>query len=98
APYLLSAVIAGEDGRISVLALNRHLTESMKLNVSLRGCDGRLNVANATELVSDDLSAVNTPQNPDRVAPRGLTRVTLTDGELRAELAPASWNVIELQG
>ncbi|MEO8882455.1 MAG: alpha-L-arabinofuranosidase C-terminal domain-containing protein, partial [Devosia sp.] len=98
APYLLSTVVASEDGScISVLALNRHLTERLGLTVSLRGFEGRWSVTNATELVSDDLMAVNTSQNPDRVAPRPLNRVTVKNDEVTADLAPASWNVIELR-
>ena len=50
----------------------------------------------ALQLGDPDLRAVNTRQNPDRVAPRPLTSVR-TDGErLEAVLAPASWNVIQL--
>jgi alpha-N-arabinofuranosidase len=48
------------------------------------------------QLGDPDLKAVNTKQNPDRVAPQPLASVR-TDGErLEAVLAPASWNVIRL--
>ena len=97
APYLLSTVVAGDDGQVSVLALNRHLSEPMTLTLSLRGFEQQLRVKRATELVSDDLMAVNTQQQPDRVVPQPLSRVRIGGSELTAELAPASWTVIELE-
>jgi alpha-N-arabinofuranosidase len=98
APYLLSTVVANEDdSRISILALNRHLGEAMNLRLSLRGFEGQWQVMEATELVSDDLMAVNTAAAPDRVAPRALGRVSVSGSDLTAELAPASWNVIVLE-
>ena len=98
APYLLSTVIlSDDDSHISVLALNRHLTEPMDLRLSLRGLPGDWRVVEATELVADDLLAVNTAQHPDRVTPQALNRVSVTDGDVLADLAPASWNVIVLE-
>jgi alpha-N-arabinofuranosidase len=69
----------------------------MDLTLTLRGFDSQWSVAGATELVSDDLMAVNSPQAPDRVAPRVLGTVSVTADVLSATLAPASWNVIELR-
>lgn len=98
APYLLSTVVANEeDTRVAVLALNRHLTESLDLKMSLRGFRGGWKIADATELVSDDLQAANTALNPDRLAPRALNNVAASGDEMSARLAPASWNVIVLQ-
>jgi alpha-N-arabinofuranosidase len=98
APYLLSTVLASDDdATISIMALNRHLTEPMDLNVSLRGFASHWQVSEASELVSDDLLAVNTMENPDRVTPRALGGTSIVDSQLVATLAPASWNVIVLQ-
>ena len=97
APYLLSSVIASEDdSRISILALNRHLSDGIELRLSLRGFSDGWRIAEATELVADDLMAVNDVTDPDRVVPRALDRVSVTDGAIVANLAAASWNVIVL--
>ncbi len=98
APYLMSTVVASDDGRtLSVLALNRHLTEAMDLTFSMRGFEGRWSVKDATELVADSLMATNTAQKPARVAPRGLSRVSPRGDGITADLHPASWNMIVLQ-
>ena len=98
APYLLSTVVASEgDNRLSLLALNRHLGEPMALRLSLRGFGGAWRIAAASELVADDLMAVNSAAQPDRVAPRALSRVSVDGDEIAVELAPASWNVIGLE-
>jgi alpha-N-arabinofuranosidase len=98
APYLLSTIVASDDGsRVSILALNRNLTEPMDFRLSLRGFAGSWRLSEASELVSDDLMAVNTLENPDHVIPRTLSRVSVAGDEMTAMLAPASWNVIVLQ-
>lgn len=98
APYLLTSVIQNDaEDTITVLALNRHLNEAMSLSLSVRGYEGNWVVAEATELVSDDLKAVNTVDAPERVAPRPISRVSVRDNELSADLAPTSWTVIVLK-
>ena len=47
-------------------------------------------------LVDDDLTAVNTQEQPDRVIPRAHPGVSVTAGVLQAELPPASWSLVVL--
>jgi alpha-L-arabinofuranosidase len=95
-PYLkLAAVHDAEAGTLTLFALNRSLTEPMPLRVHAAGFAG-LAVKQALQLCDQDLKATNTKRNPDRVSPSRLADIR-TDGErVEAELAPASWNVIQL--
>jgi len=84
-----------KNGLLTVFALNRNLTEELPLQLQAAGFS-KLAPKQALQLCDLDLKAVNTRQNPDRIAPRPLTSVR-TDGErVEAVLAPASWNVIQL--
>ena len=92
--YLVSAVTADDaTGRISIFALNRHLTDDMELDVQLNGFQvGTVEVA--SQMRHDDLMATNTRDAPDTVKPGELAGVHLAEGRVRATLKPASWNVI----
>jgi alpha-N-arabinofuranosidase len=95
-PYLkLSAVHDAEGGYVTLFALNRNLEQPLALEADLRGF-GRLAVSQATVLRDDDLKAVNTRDQPDRIAPAELEGVRWSDGKLGASLPPASWCMIRL--
>jgi len=96
-PYLKLAVVHDPaSSQVTLFALNRHLSEPMPLDVAARGF-GPLSLVSAHQLRHEDLKAANTKQAPDRVAPARLAGVETTGERLRAELAPASWNVIRLR-
>lgn len=80
----LEAVAVEKPGEVVVFAVNRSLTESMQLELALRGC-GRLRLLEHRELYHQDLKAVNTADAPDVVVP------TQGDGQ---SLKPHSWNVL----
>jgi len=93
-PYLkLAAVHDDKNGTLTLFALNRSLTEELPLRLQAAGFSG-LAPRQALQLGDADLRAVNTKQNPDRVAPRPLTSVRTEGEKIEAVLAPASWNVI----
>ena len=95
-PYLkLAAVHDDKNGTLTLFALNRSLTEELPLRLQAAGFSG-LAPKQALQLGDADLKAVNTKQNPDRVAPRPLASVRIDGERLEAVLAPASWNVIQL--
>jgi alpha-L-arabinofuranosidase len=97
-PYLLSSVVDDEEnGRVTVFALNRHLSESMDFTLDLRGFDGDWTVAEAIELTHFDMKAVNTKDRQDTVKPQTNRAVAVDGTSVRAELKPASWNVISVQ-
>jgi len=83
-------------GDVTVFVVNRHLTESAELTVSLAGFRAGLRVAESWTLADDDLYAVNTAADPDRVVPRPAKDADVSDGVLRAGLPPVSWTAIRL--
>jgi len=85
-----------ESGDVTVFVVNRHLTESADLAVSLTGFRAGLRVAETWTLADDDLYAVNTAADPDRVVPRPAKDADVSDGVLRASLPPVSWTAIRL--
>ncbi len=96
APYLKAAAVHHpETGGLALFLLNRHLAEPLRLEVTARGF-GRLEVADARQLEDGDLEASNTRQAPERIRPRPLGGVRVEGERIRAELAPASWNLVQL--
>ncbi|MBO1077986.1 alpha-N-arabinofuranosidase [Roseomonas haemaphysalidis] len=96
-PYLKCAAVHDADGGFATLfLLNRHLQEDVALEVELRGL-GAGSVVSAETLRHDDLSATNTKDAPERVAPAPLPGAALQDGVLRATLPAASWSVIRVK-
>jgi alpha-N-arabinofuranosidase len=84
-----------EGRRLTLFALNRSLTDELPLKVSAMGYDG-LTLKQALQLHESDLKAINSKAEPDRVTPRPLGSVRVSGDRVEATLAPASWNVIEL--
>ena len=80
---------------MTLFALNRHLQESMPLDVALPGF-GTPTLIEALALRHDDLTATNTREHPERVSPQRLKGLKLAADHARATLAPASWNMIRL--
>ena len=73
-PYLkLSAVHDDKAGTLTLFALNRSLDEAMPLRLDAGGF-GKLGVKQALQLCDSDLKAVNTRDNPDRIAPEAARR------------------------
>jgi alpha-N-arabinofuranosidase len=96
-PYLkLAAVHDDQAGRLTLFALNRSLAEEMPLHLAVDGFDG-LQVEQAMQLHDNDLMAVNSLAEPDRVKPSALAGVHTQGKRLSATLRPASWNVIRLR-
>jgi alpha-N-arabinofuranosidase len=84
-----------ESGAVTVFVVNRHRTEAAALEVPLTAFGPGLRVAEAWTLADDDLAAVNTAEDPDRVTPRPADN-EVADGVLRASLPPVSWTAIHL--
>jgi alpha-L-arabinofuranosidase len=96
ASYLKLAAVHADNGALNIFALNRHLQEPMPLDVRLPGFGAR-SIAGAEELRHADLEAVNTKDDPGRVAPAPFHAAEVSGEKLRATLAPASWTVIRLR-
>jgi alpha-N-arabinofuranosidase len=91
------ATVADSDRQLCVLAVNRHLTESAQLTVTLRGLPGLQVADHVTIGGPDQLAMVNSAGQPEAVRPRPVAGAGVKDGELRAQLGPASWHLIRLE-
>ena len=85
----------GENGEITVFAVNRDLLESVLLETELRGL-GALRVLEHQVLANDDVHACNTKDDPDRVKPVA-GKAEMVDGILSVRLPKCSWNMIRLK-
>jgi alpha-N-arabinofuranosidase len=90
---LASVVHDSDSGTVTVLALNRHASEEIELDVELRGLGSQRRITTALEINHADLKAINTKER-EAVAPAALAGVSIEGEVLRAKLKPLSWNVI----
>ncbi|THF80384.1 arabinosylfuranosidase ArfA [Cohnella fermenti] len=96
-PYLESVSVYDEESEtLTVFAVNRHLEEAMELALDLRSFEG-MELIEHIVLESDNLKAVNTKNDPNRVTPRVVDRTTVDQGRVSSLLGKASWNVIRLR-
>lgn len=95
-PYLKLAAVHDGKGGLTLFALNRDLSQDMRLEVTARGFVNLAEAA-ATTLHDQDLFATNTKDAPNRIAPRQLEGVRVDGDRLFAVLPAASWNVIRLR-
>ena len=84
-----------EKGELVVFAVNKDLTEDMEMTCDLRQF-ADYTIKEHLVLHDEDLKAVNTEENPDRIRPEANGNSRLEDGRLTAVLKHKSWNVIRL--
>lgn len=93
-PAVIFASVYNEETKeISVFALNTSKTENSETTIDLRSFSNTKMIMR-TELTGSDLSAQNSLENPDKVAP---AKVELSEGDssiYTLSLQKASWNVI----
>ena len=92
-PQAEASAILGEDGGLTLFIVNRDLSQDVLLEADLRGF-GPLRPIEHSQLVSEDLQAVNTERDPNRVSPTPGAGAIVEDGKLTVRLRPASWNVM----
>ena len=96
APYLDCVVVEnGEKEELVVFAVNKDLEEDMEVTLDLRQYKDYI-VKEHIVMQCDDLKAVNTEENPDRVAPKAGDNASVDGGVLTAVFEKKSWNVIRL--
>ncbi|MCZ8511088.1 alpha-N-arabinofuranosidase [Paenibacillus filicis] len=96
-PYLEAVAVHNEErGEVTVFAVNRDLERTLPLQVDLRSFGGCRLIEHIV-LEHDDLKAVNTQAEPDRVKPHTNGGAIVSDSAVEARLAKASWNVIRLK-
>ncbi|HEY0188428.1 MAG TPA: alpha-N-arabinofuranosidase [Cellulomonas sp.] len=82
-----------ETGTGALLVVNRNPDAAQSLAVDLSRL-GDVRLLGATTLHDEDLSARNSADEPDRVAPRERDDVTLTDGVLTIDLPAVSFSTV----
>ena len=90
------ATYDAEEGRVAVFVVNRHPSEAVSFSTELRAF-GAVEVVEASMLWDEDLFAVNTMEEPDRVSPKPHSSAQVVGTALEAQLPPASWSMIVLQ-
>jgi alpha-N-arabinofuranosidase len=84
-----------ERGGVTVFAVNRDQHQPTVLELDLRAF-GVLTAGEHTAIADDDPDAVNTADRPDRVTPRRLDDVKVTDGRATVVLPALSWSMIRV--
>ncbi len=92
---LVDAVATHDEDGTTIFAVNRSLTDEVTLEIDTRA----LGVVDRTEAVSlfdDDIHAVNTLDDPERVGPRPNDSVQIAEGTVTITLPPVSWTALTL--
>ena len=92
-PVVDAAATLGEDGSVTVFAVNRDLGEDVLLSLDLRSFGNRA-LAEHILLHHDDVKACNTEEAPDTVAPVKGEGGQWQDGRWQIRLPALSWNVL----
>ncbi len=96
-PLLHTSVVYNEEEeRVSVFCLNIDQAEDMQLDLDLRSF-GKVEMVERIELSGDDLSAVNTFDNPDAVKTRNLPVEGGAVDSLTVQLPKASFTVFNFK-
>ncbi len=96
-PYLASvAVLSDDESELTIFAVNRDTEEDMLMDCNLRSFEG-YRIIEHISMTCDDLKAVNTVQNPDRIKPKTCALPKSDDGTAEILLEKASWNVIRVK-
>ena len=89
-----AATFDAATGQIAIFVVNRNSSEPQQVDVDLRSC-GDLAIAHRMLLADDDIHAVNSAANPDRVQ-FTTAAAELTAGALTVSLPPVSFAAIVL--
>ncbi len=95
-PLLDATATMGDDGSLTLFAVNRDMAEDMSLSVDLRAFEG-LRVVEHSVLHHTDVNAINTEAAPDTVSPTQGELGQMDGGKLTISLPYLSWNVIRLE-
>ena len=79
-------------GEAYVYVINACLDELQELTMDVRGFAG-WTFSGHTEMYAENPNDANTYEHPDTILPKENHRTACENGTLRAQLAPASWNV-----
>lgn len=92
---LHAVAVAGEDGSVTVFAVNRDLESPLSLDIDTGAMAGVGEVTCST-LTDTDPHAKNTLEDQTRVAPAANPNVRTAEGAITVELPAMSWNMIRI--
>ena len=96
-PYVDSVCIFNEEeNELVVFAVNKDLEEDMDVTLELRQF-ADYHIEEHVVLHDEDLFAVNTEENPNRIVPMASQDSAVENGILTATLKHKSWNMIRLR-
>lgn len=95
-PLLDATATVGDDGSVTIFAVNRDASEDIALTADLRAF-GQLKVVEHSVLHHDDVKAINTEDAPDTVSPIAGDLGTMDSGRLSVLMPRLSWNVVRLE-
>lgn len=95
-PYVDCVTVHNEEeNELVIFAVNKDLEEEISLTMGLRQF-ADYDIIQHIVLHDEDLYAVNTEQEPDRIVPSERKDSTVCDGVLSAVLPHKSWNMLRL--
>ena len=94
-PLMDAAATMGDDGSVTIFAVNRSMDEDISLTCDLRAF-GELKPIEHIVLHHDDVKAVNTETDPEQVKPVKGRNGKIDGGKMNVKLPALSWNVIRL--
>ena len=95
-PYLDIAGVQDEGrGTVTFFAVNRDPSRPLATSISLEGF-GAPRVIDHQVMTHPDLGAINSMDQPDRIAPRAGTGAVVEDRILHLTLPPHSWQMIKV--
>jgi len=94
-PLVDAAATLGDDGSLTIFAVNRSMDEDITLACDLRAF-GDLKPVEHIVLHHDDVKAVNTETDPEQVKPVKGRNGKIDGGKMNVKLPALSWNVIRL--
>lgn len=95
--FLDTAAAHDEDsGMLNVFVINRDWEKESAVEIDIDAFKDYRFIEHI-QLYSDDMDAMNTYENPDRIIPCINTETTFKDGKIIANLKKLSWNVFRLE-
>ncbi len=85
-----------ETGHVTFFAINRHPNDAIETVIDLTGF-GAADIVDHQVMTHSDLKAVNSSENPFKIAPRKGAGAKMTDGKLSLSLPAYSYQMIRLK-
>lgn len=85
-----------EEEELVIFAVNKDLEEDMEVTLDLRQFSD-YQIVEHIVMQDEDLKAVNTESNPDRIKPANGGYSKLDSGRLTSKFQSKNWNVIRLK-